>query len=237
MGLVARRDMMSRLPQVMSSISICRSWAAAISARAAHGNEPRRRAAVVLTTSTENRSMTRPGQRRDLVSPSRTSSANWSPLRGRFSTWRRRGRGVTPSRDIDLQKRIPVLGFRVKATCSKSFLAQSGRAKSGGGVGRRGYGQNESFIRGRAGDYSGAAATGCEYRYVRARHGQFRLTDLRLVAPREGWPPPEERRETMIAASAGAAHLIENAKLFATVEEAVADLQFVWRRRRASAGS
>ena len=56
----------------------------------------------------------------------------------------------------------------------------------------------------------------------------FGLTDLRLVAPREGWPPPEERRETMIAASAGAAHLIENAKLFATVEEAVADLQFVW---------
>ena len=50
----------------------------------------------------------------------------------------------------------------------------------------------------------------------------FGLTELRLVAPRDGWPNPAAD-----AMAAGAVELIENAKLFDTVEEAVADLSFV----------
>jgi len=50
----------------------------------------------------------------------------------------------------------------------------------------------------------------------------FGLTELRLVAPRDGWPNPAAD-----AMAAGAVELIENAKLFESVEDAVADLSFV----------
>ena len=50
----------------------------------------------------------------------------------------------------------------------------------------------------------------------------FGLTELRLVAPRDGWPNPAAD-----AMAAGAVELIENAKLFDTVDEAVADLSYV----------
>ncbi|GGX60025.1 RNA methyltransferase [Litorimonas cladophorae] len=50
----------------------------------------------------------------------------------------------------------------------------------------------------------------------------FGLTELRLVAPRDGWPNPAAD-----AMAAGAVELIENAKLFDTVEAAVADLSYV----------
>ena len=50
----------------------------------------------------------------------------------------------------------------------------------------------------------------------------FGLTELRLVSPRDGWPNPAAD-----AMAAGAVELIENAKLFETVEDAVADLSFV----------
>ena len=50
----------------------------------------------------------------------------------------------------------------------------------------------------------------------------FGLTELRLVAPRDGWPNPAAD-----AMAAGAVRVLENAKLFATTEEAVADLKYV----------
>src|ERR1700761_5707503 len=53
--------------------------------------------------------------------------------------------------------------------------------------------------------------------------GNFALSQLRLVNPRDGWPnvaPPP--------APAGADHIIDNVELFATVEEAVADLDFLF---------
>ncbi|MGE3643746.1 MAG: RNA methyltransferase [Beijerinckiaceae bacterium] len=56
----------------------------------------------------------------------------------------------------------------------------------------------------------------------------FGLSDLRLVNPREGWPRTGALRKGAYAAAAGAVHLLEQAKLFDTLEEAVADLQFVW---------
>jgi len=50
----------------------------------------------------------------------------------------------------------------------------------------------------------------------------FGLTDLRLVAPRDGWPNPAA--DTL---ASGALGVLEQAQLFETVEEAVADLSYV----------
>ena len=56
----------------------------------------------------------------------------------------------------------------------------------------------------------------------------FGLSDLRLVNPREGWPRTGALRKGAYAAAAGAVHLLESAKLYDTLEEAVADLSFVF---------
>ena len=56
----------------------------------------------------------------------------------------------------------------------------------------------------------------------------FGLDDLRLVAPREGWPRTDEHRDTAYAAAAGAAYLLDKARVFATVGEAIADLNIVF---------
>jgi tRNA/rRNA methyltransferase len=56
----------------------------------------------------------------------------------------------------------------------------------------------------------------------------FGLSDLRLVNPREGWPRTGALRKGAYAAAAGAVHLLENAKLFDSVEAAVADLHCVF---------
>jgi tRNA/rRNA methyltransferase len=50
----------------------------------------------------------------------------------------------------------------------------------------------------------------------------FGLSDLRLVAPRDGWP-----NEKAHDAAAGAAYVVEGARLYATVEEAIAELNYV----------
>jgi tRNA/rRNA methyltransferase len=50
----------------------------------------------------------------------------------------------------------------------------------------------------------------------------FGLTDLRLVAPRDGWPNDKAH-----AAAAGAAFLIDQAKIYASVEDAIAELNYV----------
>lgn len=51
----------------------------------------------------------------------------------------------------------------------------------------------------------------------------FGLTELRIVAPRDGWP-----NEKALSSSSGAVDVIEGAKIFGTAEEAVADLQHVY---------
>lgn len=56
----------------------------------------------------------------------------------------------------------------------------------------------------------------------------FGLSDLRLVAPKGGWPPPPDYRETAEAAASGAVGLLEEARLFPTVAAAVGDLHVVW---------
>lgn len=50
----------------------------------------------------------------------------------------------------------------------------------------------------------------------------FGLADLRLVAPRDGWPNPRAA-----AAASRADHVIDAARLFPTLAEAVADLNLV----------
>ena len=50
----------------------------------------------------------------------------------------------------------------------------------------------------------------------------FALTEMRLVKPRDGWPS-----QSALKAASGAVDVIENAQVFETVEEAIADLQYV----------
>jgi len=50
----------------------------------------------------------------------------------------------------------------------------------------------------------------------------FGITEMRLVAPRDGWPNPAAE-----SLASGALPVLKNAKLFETVEEAVADLSYI----------
>ncbi len=52
--------------------------------------------------------------------------------------------------------------------------------------------------------------------------GNFALTDLRLVAPRQPWPS-----EAGIKAASGADFVLENITVFARLEEAIADLHYL----------
>ncbi len=56
----------------------------------------------------------------------------------------------------------------------------------------------------------------------------FGLDDLRLVNPREGWPRSDEYREVAYSAAAGATGLLDAARVFSTVEAALADLHYVY---------
>ena len=51
----------------------------------------------------------------------------------------------------------------------------------------------------------------------------FGLAELRLVNPRDGWP-----NEKATAAASNANHVIEATRVFATLEEAIADLNFLY---------
>ncbi len=51
----------------------------------------------------------------------------------------------------------------------------------------------------------------------------FGLSDLRLVAPRDGWPKKGAR-----SAASGAAYILDEAKLFVTLKEAIGDLNLVY---------
>lgn len=57
---------------------------------------------------------------------------------------------------------------------------------------------------------------------VRAMYN-FGLTDLRLVAPRDGWP-----NEAAVAPAAGADIVLEKARVYDTTAEAIADLKYVY---------
>lgn len=56
----------------------------------------------------------------------------------------------------------------------------------------------------------------------------FGLTEMRLVAPRDGWPQKTRMKKGAFQAAAGATAILENAALFETLEAAVADLHHVY---------
>jgi tRNA/rRNA methyltransferase len=56
----------------------------------------------------------------------------------------------------------------------------------------------------------------------------FGLDDLRLVNPREGWPRSDDYRKVAYSAAAGATDLLDAARVFPTVEAAVADLHALY---------
>ncbi|MEX1146927.1 MAG: RNA methyltransferase [Sphingomonadales bacterium] len=51
----------------------------------------------------------------------------------------------------------------------------------------------------------------------------FGLDDMRVVSPRDGWPNPDA-----VPAAAGADHILDRARVFASVEDAIADLRVVY---------
>ncbi len=51
----------------------------------------------------------------------------------------------------------------------------------------------------------------------------FALRDLRIVSPRDGWPNPAAQ-----AMAANGVHILDGARLFASVREATGDLQMIW---------
>lgn len=56
----------------------------------------------------------------------------------------------------------------------------------------------------------------------------FGLTELRLVAPRDGWPPEDIRYNRAWAAASGANEVLDNAPSFPDLNSACADLQMVY---------
>ncbi|OYU50583.1 MAG: RNA methyltransferase [Rhizobiales bacterium PAR1] len=56
----------------------------------------------------------------------------------------------------------------------------------------------------------------------------FGLTEMRLVAPRDGWPQKTRMKKGAFQAAAGATDILERAQLFETVEAAIADLHHVF---------
>ena len=56
----------------------------------------------------------------------------------------------------------------------------------------------------------------------------FGLDDLRLVNPKAGWPRTDEYHAVAYAAAAGAAHILDGAKVFDDAGAAIADLNFVY---------
>jgi tRNA/rRNA methyltransferase len=55
----------------------------------------------------------------------------------------------------------------------------------------------------------------------------FGLTELRLVAPRDGWPSGGGLKKGATAAASGATHILDNARLFPDAAAAIADLNHV----------
>jgi tRNA/rRNA methyltransferase len=53
------------------------------------------------------------------------------------------------------------------------------------------------------------------------------LSELRLVNPRDPWPLGEVHHQRMMKASSGADEILQNAKFFASLPEALADLNYV----------
>lgn len=56
----------------------------------------------------------------------------------------------------------------------------------------------------------------------------FSLSEMRLVAPRDGWPQKTRMKKGAVSAAAGASAILEAARLFPDVRSAIADLDHVF---------
>ncbi len=56
----------------------------------------------------------------------------------------------------------------------------------------------------------------------------FGLSDMRIVAPRDDWKTSGPHKKGAQAAASGAVYILEGARLFDSVPEAIADLGYVW---------
>lgn len=54
------------------------------------------------------------------------------------------------------------------------------------------------------------------------------LNELRIIDPRDTWPLHDPLQERMVAASSGADAILHQAKIYATLKEALADLNYVY---------
>jgi tRNA/rRNA methyltransferase len=55
----------------------------------------------------------------------------------------------------------------------------------------------------------------------------FGLSEMRLVAPRDGWPTGGGLKKGATSAASGATHVLDNARLFPDAASAIADLNYV----------
>ncbi len=56
----------------------------------------------------------------------------------------------------------------------------------------------------------------------------FSLTEMRLVAPRDGWPQKTRMKKGAVSAAAGATAILDQARLFPDLPSAIADLHHVY---------
>ena len=64
----------------------------------------------------------------------------------------------------------------------------------------------------------------------------FGLSEMRLVAPRDGWPTGGGLKKGATSAASGATHILENARLYPNARPRPSPISTMcWRRRRASA--
>ena len=54
------------------------------------------------------------------------------------------------------------------------------------------------------------------------------LSEMRIVDPRDPWPLEEPLQQRMNAASSGADAVLRNAKIYATLQEAIGDLHYIY---------
>lgn len=120
------------------------------------------------------------------------------------------------------------LGFSGVAACGSELQPRGGNLAVAGRVHHSGSAMSGTDLKNRELIAEGPAIIlvepqlGQNIGMVARAMANFGLAELRLVNPRDGWPSSEAER-----AASGAIHVIEGARVFATLNEAIADLDWV----------
>lgn len=134
----------------------------------------------------------------------------------RIKSWSRAKKEALIAENWDRLKRlaIPPAERSERASASLGLVPRLRSGKAELGVPKKAVPPAIVLVRPQLGENIGKAARAML---------NFGLTDLRLVAPRDGWPNPSAG-----PAASGADIVLEQARVFATVAEAVADCPFVY---------